>query len=601
MSTDAPGTRPGQAGSGRRLGPLTPMWRAGFRDPVVEGHLRLDGLGTVARQLARVGVVTLVVVLVGVLSAQQWRTGPLLPADLGGALFLPAGLLPVSLVALAVAWVLILWGAMNASWPVRVGAAALFVVTNSFLSAVPDMSAVPGFALAHGPALVRTFSYVPPLALLASAVMTSVLGKPARWTRAALRLVGAAGVIAFYATHLWIHVAFQHGDLPSPTPGLLSGTVEEIDSLLVPLVVASAVLIIDFSLAIAEGAAESAGAFGSRVARGLLVVVLGVKLWFVLLAGVGDWATYAVDRPATVVRTVAAVGLLAVVTRAVTRFAPTEAFAPAKEWLVYGSSVGVAVVLLVSIVVAGGALFVAHQLGLAHIPGFAEHFPTAGLQNWGMPVVFVAAVITGVVLWRRGDAWARELGSGLIVLGTWLVHVSVVNRSGWSPGFSDQVADIVTTLGVLGLTVLHWRRLDASSSTALLAVTVFYWLAFTRGDWLAIAGGLLQLTPVVVVVAGVLFTILSGAGFAASSTRSFPSDSRVLLFVGYLVLSATILLWVEATHAAAMSDQFAANGFFLVGIPAMFWLAGRRLIFPAARHHVAPSLPTEDSRQPGTQ
>src|SRR3712207_6532097 len=61
---------------------LGPLWRTTFRDPVRHGRLRLDGLSGPERQLARVGLVLLVLLLASLLFVDVWRRGDLLFLDL---------------------------------------------------------------------------------------------------------------------------------------------------------------------------------------------------------------------------------------------------------------------------------------------------------------------------------------------------------------------------------------------------------------------------------------------------------------------------------------------------------------------------------------
>ena len=57
---------------------LGPLWVRTFRDPVREGHLRLDRLSRAEGQLARFGLVLLGLLLVSLLFSDLWRTGVLL-------------------------------------------------------------------------------------------------------------------------------------------------------------------------------------------------------------------------------------------------------------------------------------------------------------------------------------------------------------------------------------------------------------------------------------------------------------------------------------------------------------------------------------------
>jgi hypothetical protein len=78
---------------------------------------------------------------------------------------------------------------------------------------------------------------------------------------------------------------------------------------------------------------------------------------------------------------------------------------------------------------------------------------------------------------------------------------------------------------------------------------------------------------------------------ASSSSRHFPADSRVLLYIGYLVLSVVILNWVQVTHASDLASVIQRNGFTDIGIPLAAWLFIRRPWTPAEAE--AAALPSE--------
>jgi hypothetical protein len=194
-------------------------------------------------------------------------------------------------------------------------------------------------------------------------------------------------------------------------------------------------------------------------------------------------------------------------------------------------------------------------------------------------------VIFGLWLLRTGTEdgrtrlpVARELGSGLVVLGVWLVPEFVLNAAERNPGFSFPLADIVITLAVAALLAVRWRRTETSDALTLTAITVFAWLALSRGDWIALVGGLFGLPAILVVVFGIVYSVAGDSGFTRVSSKRMPQGSRVLIFVGYLVLSVTTLHWVEVTHAENFSGPFSYLGFYYLGIPWAAWLLGRRLI-----------------------
>lgn len=90
-------------------------------------------------------------------------------------------------------------------------------------------------------------------------------------------------------------------------------------------------------------------------------------------------------------------------------------------------------------------------------------------------------------------------------------------------------------------------------------------------------GALFRAPEMLVVVFGLAYTLVSGSGFTAEASPRLPREARVLLFLGYLILSVALLHWDETIHADAPT-ALSEIGFFHLGIPIGAWLIGRRLI-----------------------
>jgi hypothetical protein len=83
---------------------------------------------------------------------------------------------------------------------------------------------------------------------------------------------------------------------------------------------------------------------------------------------------------------------------------------------------------------------------------------------------------------------------------------------------------------------------------------------------------------VVVVVLGVVWTLMTSSAFATGSSPGYPRQARALLWLGYLVLATTILLWIEVTHGADVASEQGRVGFVGLGIPIAAWLWMRRSV-----------------------
>ena len=207
-------------------------------------------------------------------------------------------------------------------------------------------------------------------------------------------------------------------------------------------------------------------------------------------------------------------------------------------------------------------------------------------------------VLLGVGAWlmlrgRRGAR--RELGLGLFLMGAWNAPFYVLAVFGVRFQFSTPLLDIAITLGILVVLLVRWRHVDRFEGVALMVVTVFTWLAFTRGDFISVVVngplGFLGLSSAAVVF-GIVYTLLADSAMASGSSRQLPRESRLLLYLGFLVLSTAVLAWVEITHPASnLPATVSANAFSDIGIPLAAWLIIRRPL--TRREAVEAALPTE--------
>jgi len=200
------------------------------------------------------------------------------------------------------------------------------------------------------------------------------------------------------------------------------------------------------------------------------------------------------------------------------------------------------------------------------------------------------------LLARGRSAARRELGLGLLLLGLWNAPFYLLAVFGVRLEFSNPLLDIVITAGIGVVALVRWRNIDRFEGTALIVITLFTWLAFSRGDFIsAITNGplgFLGITSAIVVVFGIVYTLLADSAMASGSSRGFPRDSRVLLYLGFLVLSTAVLAWVDITHATSDIQQIvSANGFADIGIPFAAWLVIRRPM--TRREAVDTALPSE--------
>jgi hypothetical protein len=561
---------------------LGPLWVRTFRDPARDGHLRLDSLSTSERQLARLGLVALAILLGSVLFADVWRGGTLFQLTGENELrFVPIAALPVTLIGFLLGWLLLCWGALDASPSVRVAVAVLFLATGSGLAVSGIVLGVGSWILEHGSDVMRAGYFGTAAILVLSAALHPMLRarpRAARVMTGLLRALLLVALLAQFGVMLWVHIESERLGFPTPMPAILDSTIVQINSFLLPLVYVAAIAVIDFALDVSTSLTEPVRVLAHRWVLLTLLTVLALKVVAQVVLEWDSWTAELTYQPAGFVRTVLSMAVLAGLVAAATRFPSSDDYALAKERAMYGSSFVLAAPYLLSVFLVGVSLFLIGQFGAQVGTDLNDAIPYGWLGTEGLAIVAAVTVAFGTWLMRRSaGGFGDELGSALVVVGGWCLLQLVLAALDLELGFSYPTVDLVVTIGVLALLLARWRSLSTDALVALITLLVFSWLVVSRGDYISFLGSLVGLPGIVVVVFGVVLTLASGSTFASNSSKRLPTEARPLLFVGYLLLSAVILFWVTVTHEPGQ-DRDSLSGFYFIGIPMAAWLAARRIV-----------------------
>jgi hypothetical protein len=270
--------------------------------------------------------------------------------------------------------------------------------------------------------------------------------------------------------------------------------------------------------------------------------------------------------------------MLGALVAAVTRFRRSEDTTEAEESLAYGGAFVIAAPQLFQAAGAGLGVLVLSVFGTSSISDASTRLPMDWLTSWGLAVSAAVAAVVGVLLMRRSDeGLGDEIGSGLIVIGVWGAVNQILASSGLQLGLSYPTLDLTVTLIVGALALAQWRRMDAARAVTLATVVVFSWLVTSQGDYISYLGALLALPAAIVLVFGIIWTMAAGSAFASGASRRLPPSARVLLYLGFLLLSVTILHWQQTTHASGSGgDQ--EVGYLFLAVPIAAWLLGRRIL-----------------------
>lgn len=547
--------------------------------PIREGRLRVRGLHPVLRVATMVGLVALAGMLGSLLFNEAWRYGELsyLSSVSGRAVFVPIALIPITLGGLCLAWMLILSGTLQASLAIRILGSAFFLTTTAFISdpLLVELSNRTGVSVTK--VLIRvSFLAVPVLVALYSAASRRRAWEPKART---ITIVGICTCLAiFFGANFWLYLYEADSGLGATLPTLMSGNILSLQYLLIPLVYLGAVGVIEFSYGVAEAAAVPAWAAGRDVARVVVLAFIAIKLWIQLFSHLREWATYVSSRPSGFLFTLYAVVLFGVI-GALTRSMPRDpdGFENTKERVVLVLIMALALANLFNVLAISGIEFLSIQFGVNPSP-LERVYPSGAVLDWGPVVLSVLVLAAGIFLLIRDDLKERygDWAIALTMVGVWSLPLNLMGLANYYPGFNYALLDLFVTIAAAGYILARWGSISTVTAVRLGAVVAFSWLFATKGDFLSIIGGWFGLASVAVLVFGILFTLLAGSSFALEETDRLPARARPLIWVGYLLLSATMLNWLLTAHDSEISGLFGSDAILRIGIPLAVWFLLRR-------------------------
>ena len=559
------------------------MGRVVLADPVRQGRLRLDGLPPLARQLAVIGVVVLATTLVSLLLTDLWRRGPLiLVRDFEAAPNLSArGVVAFTIVTLAVAWVLILAGGALARPAVAVLVGLGFLLFNGGLAEPSAVGATRALRLL--PDVVNVCFFVAP----ALAVALSLLRRTGRAhpLRPVLATAMAAAATAFFAANLALYVIEEREGYFAGLPRAVDAAMNELQSFLVPLFILAVGALVQLNHQIARAAATPFWGVRATVARVAVLLLILLKLRYGLLGRVDEWVTYVTERRVEAVQALAYLALLALAVWLFARIRADQGPEVSTESVLYlGALVLSAAVVVLGLVIRGSAFLA--LVGAEGAPRWTlDHFPSTGMVKYLVLSVFGVLLLLGVSLYvrPRRAPFDRRLGAVLIVLGAWIVPcVAIQQLSERDVGFDIGLVDLVLTLVALVYLLARWRRLDTAAAVRVGALLLFMSLVAGNGYVATrlVSRALAFFTPpaVLLIVVGVVYVVVADSSFASLSSRNFPRETRVLLWLGYLIFVAAVANYVLVAREIEFRVEFDRYAFQLLALPVAAWLAVRSRI-----------------------
>ena len=584
------------------------MWEVMIAAPVRGGRLRLAGLPPAVRQLSIAGVVVLAGLLVSLIVNDVWRRGTLtLVRDFEHAPNLAAtGVIPFTLIAIAVAWALILAGAAVARPLVAVLVALVFLIANAGITDVSVLAA-DSFVLRVGPDVALACYFAAPALAVALSLLRRAGDRPAsraararfpalRAARARFPALRAARALAvgalavavagFFGSHLVVYAVQESRGESALLPRLLDGTLNGLQSFLVPLFILAVAGLVQLNHHIAEAVATPFWDVPERLAKLLVLGVIAVKLRYGLVGRVDHWAAYVSERSPQAVQALAYVAFLGGAAWLFARIRARPTNDVQTESLVYGGSALLSTGVLITGLVTNVSLFLLSRGADGAGRWVIRDFPLSFIARYGLIGTFAVVLVLGVALLLRGRRHAA-VGGALVVLGAWVLPNVVLQQiSNRDVGFDIGFVDLLLTLVALGYLLLRWRRLDTVAAVRLGALLVFASLVAGNGYVATrlVSRVLAAFTPpaVLLIVIGVLYVVFADSAFASASSRNFPRETRALLWIGYLIFSVAVTNYVLVAREVEYRIEFDRFAFHLLALPLAAWLAVRRPIGPDA-------------------
>jgi hypothetical protein len=545
------------------------------------GALRLRGLGRATKVVAWMGIAFLVALIVAIIFSDAIRSLFTLTASRRGSpgrgTLLPQPLLPITLFLLAVAFALMMTGALHLRSSLRL------------LSLVVYLAVVGEFAdIARG---LETGEPWQRTAVLVCALAVPVVFA-VRWRSKPEPLLEFAVLFALIGTTLGlcqqlvleadrefggVSVAFSEATLLIGFLGILA----------LPFVFFIGIDIAEFGFRAAGWTVEISR---SRIGRWAPAALLG------LLALSRAWTVSGQVRDQLDAHTAGfvalgyagAVGAVAMVLVAWYVIGDRGSRGTLDVEDVTGSSRGGGVALVFAffapVLLANLLVFLTRGLITVGMPGVDN-----GTSDWALDLqtrigehladyrAVVALLALPLAFWlvrRQRPALALFVGSvSTVLLWTYITSDGKVleSLSTWSE--QHELVDGIVTVLILGL-ALVWavtRRLTDARVRGLLFVLVLVTL-IGRFDFLedpfstefAVAG-------VFVLAFSVMFDLVSIGSWANVDTKGLPRSSRLLLYLGYVIFTLVIVNWALITHDLEQQQVFtglgAQLGFFMLGRP----------------------------------
>lgn len=552
-----------------------------------EGMLDLRALPRNSRRLARAGLVVLGMVIVALLFNDFWRVNSPLIALTGGGVFrgqlVPIGLLPMTLFLLVIAWSFVLTGALHSHWAVRVIFLLIYELiaigwANSILGSEDQLA----------------------MWLAGGAIAGVALVFAARWRAPARPVIEFAMLFALVSV---VFLLAQRQELKTqhlfgiPT-GLakISFNVNFLGGLITPLLLLIGMNIADFTRRASHWVGNILTARAPRPAALLTLAALLAWRWFFAVQETIEHAGK-ISTPEHVYGLLGALGEIAVVgliwwlTGRWQRRTPEEETMArevqpwARPLVLTYSAVQLVTFLLLALLMAvsRGTQFESVQLALFAL---VDRLTNEWTTPWHL--LFSAAML-GLSIWlaRRGQ---RGLALYLGIFGALHLWWNVTTRGHWLGilrGSSNEAVEL-WWMAAFTLAAVWWalrRELSAERVTRLVVLLLILTLMrqrdFIENPFTPFFG----FAGIGFIAFSLVWDIATSGSWTNDDSPRMPRISRVFLYLGAILLTATLMNWAVTIHDLATVKKFTGDaallGFDRFGKPLLYAAFAIALALPA--------------------
>ena len=571
-----------------------------------KGLLDLRPMPRNARLLARAGLVLFGAMIITMLVADFWRSQvPLIPlTEMRGARaqLLPTVLLPLTLFLLVVAWTFVLTGALHSHWVLRVGLLLIYMLTalgwvNSILAGRDG-----------GKLQVWTAA-----AALAGVVLFFLL----RW-RAKARPAFEFSVL--FACVAVVFLLAQAQELESQRKfGLplalakLSFNVNHLSGLITPLLLLIGMSIADFTRRASHWAADIISLRTPRWAAPTVLLILGIWRVYVAINETADYAAKSSARELWLgyvgafgeVAVVALVWcLVARLNRSANGGISEDHLADEAEGSARPLILAFTAVQVISFVLLGAVMAIPGRFAFDAIRNqlfwLVDMLSGRVTTHWPL-VLSVAAVLAAMWLARRArPALALYLGTfgALHIWWECTARGNIFGMLGWRGQTPVEFWWVAICVAAAGWWIAH-RALTAERIGRLIVILLIISLMRQRGFIENPFTPIFGFAGTAFIAFGLAWDISTCGSWTNGTSTAIPRLSRIFLYLGFVLITATALNWAVTTHDLDSVEKFAGDaallGFDRFGKPLLYSTFAILLALPPVIDTTAPDAARADA------